>query len=436
MYSNKIIKKLTSKFKDENDSLNDTQIQYYIEQFHKYKDSNKILEKDIMKYSFYELEKIIDQIPKSKSYSSKISISQEDIIFEDDNLLILNGNTKEKCIKYGKGYSWCISRNDSSNMFNSYRYMNSESIFYFVFDKKDKSYINHAIVIRVDKYNKLSVANTTNNGQCGATTNYTFDEIVKHQPLLKDKEYLFKSSPLSKEEKDIYDKIHFKSNKDNLLETLGKYIYLEAYISFGHILTDKQYELLDDDLKMKYINLGNLLSDNQLNISNTKIKERYEHITSLQYYLDFRYNKEEQKNILSLDIEDNILNLKGIDNLPNLMLLRCRKNIINNNIFSKNLYLCFIFDKNDNIELINTKEFISKFETLELYQKTKLILDIIDYGHENCTQNKFIKELFLNHKKILQFISQYSGGHEGEMILNNFLYNNILEESIYNKYFK
>jgi hypothetical protein len=42
-----------------------------------------------------------------------------DIIFEDDNIIILKGSNKAKCITYGQGYRWCISQTQH-NMYNHY----------------------------------------------------------------------------------------------------------------------------------------------------------------------------------------------------------------------------------------------------------------------------------------------------------------------------
>ena len=71
----------------------------------------------------------------NKSLTGLSNIDTNDIVYDSNNLLILNGDTKEKCICYGRGYTWCISRQDASNMFNTYRYRYDEINFYFIFDK-------------------------------------------------------------------------------------------------------------------------------------------------------------------------------------------------------------------------------------------------------------------------------------------------------------
>lgn len=314
--------KLTIKFKSEREDLTDAQIEYYLDEFDKYKGSSKVIEKDITKYSFAELEKLIDSFPKkvNRSLTGLNNLSQEDIVYNENNLLILKGDTKEKCIRYGKGYTWCISRTDASNMFNTYRYRYDEINFYFIFDKdKPDTDDNRSLVLLIDKNGKYYLANASNSGDFAGTKEFSYDEICKFQPKLKELKSLFKPLPLTPKEKEIYNKIKNEIPNDNLLEAFGSYEIVEAYISNGSELTDNQYSNLTDDLKSKYINLGNDLSDNQLSITSNKLKERYYDLHSLESWLNKQYSKEEQLDLTELDCSSkNITSLKGIENLINL----------------------------------------------------------------------------------------------------------------------
>jgi Leucine-rich repeat (LRR) protein len=356
-FSKSIKDKLTIKFKAEKPDLTDEQIIYYIDEFDKMKSSPKVIEKDILKYSFIELEKLIDSFPKkvNKSETGLDNLSQDDddVIYNENNLLILTGDSREKCIKYGKGYKWCISRQDSSNMFNTYRFRYDEINFYFIFDK-DRTDDNRALVLLIDKNGKYYLANASNSGDFTGNKEYSYEQICGFQPKLKELKSLFKPLPLTQKEKEIHAKIKNVLKEDNLLDFFGSYEILEAYISFGHVLTDNQYTNLTDELKSKYINLGHELTDKQKLATNKKLlgryyekcislgrkltdneytnlpdnlKEMYYNSYSLEKWLDSKYSKEEQAELTNLDCSNRkISNLEGIEKLIKLKSLDCSKN--------------------------------------------------------------------------------------------------------------
>ncbi len=330
-YSKNTIDKLLVKFKLEKPYLTDTQINYYIDEFDKMKSSPKVVEKDIFKYNFDELEKLIDSFPKkvNKSLTGLKSIDANDVIFDENNLLVLKGDTKEKCIKYGKGYSWCVSRQDTSNMFNTYRYRYDEINFYFIFDEdRTDTDVNRALVLLVDKNTKYYLANASNNGDFAGGKQFNFDQICSFQPKLKKLKNLFKPLPLTVKEKDIYNKIKdILKYENDLLEHFGSYEMVETYISYNHKLSDLQYYNLTDDLKSKYINLGHILSNEQVNTNSEKLMLRYDDMHSLKKWLDSNYSKDEQKKLTKLEcIVNKITTLKGIENLTNLTYLDCSGN--------------------------------------------------------------------------------------------------------------
>src|SRR6478735_6338471 len=179
-YSEKVKKILIDKFLKERNGLTVNQIDYYLTEFDKNKQNPKITQKDIMKYSFDELEKVIDSLPKKiiKSEKGLTNINTSDIIYDENNLLILKGDTKEKCIRYGYGYSWCISRSDASNMFNTYRYRYDEINFYFIFDKDlSNENTNHVLVLLINKNSKYYLANSNNSGDFAGNQEFNWNEI-------------------------------------------------------------------------------------------------------------------------------------------------------------------------------------------------------------------------------------------------------------------
>ena len=209
-FSKGVVDKLTIKFKSENPDLTDEQINYYIEEFDKMKNSPKVIQKDITKYSFTELEKLIDSFPKkvNKSLRGLNNLDTNDIVYNENNLLILKGDTREKCIRYGKGYSWCIARTDSSNMFNTYRYRYDEINFYFIFDKdKPDTDDNRSLALLIDKNGTYYLANASNSGDFAGTKKISYSEICNIQPKIKDLKSLFNPLPLTPMEKEVYKKI-------------------------------------------------------------------------------------------------------------------------------------------------------------------------------------------------------------------------------------
>ena len=248
-------KKLKEKFKKENTALTDAQMDYYIGVFEKRVANPIFKKKDLFQYTFQELEDIIDKnFPREvkTNDSEKVDFKgSEDVVYSKNGLLILLGDIKEKCIRYGKGYSWCISRADASNMFFSYRMRLNEPVFYFVLDEdKPKTDIWHAIVIYINSEGVYNVATSANTGD----KEMSWNEVEQHQPKLKGLKSVFKHIPLTAEERADYKK--FKDKVDT--QTYLKYSYneKEKYIGFGHELTTEQLEETPKPLISKYATIS------------------------------------------------------------------------------------------------------------------------------------------------------------------------------------
>lgn len=257
-YSNKIKDQLAAKFKAENPELSDDQINYYINKFEIKKASPKIKEKDITKYTFKELERVIDSNFSTIKSAITSEPFEDDAIYNENGLTIYEGDTREKCIKYGQGESWCISRKDTSNMFNTYRYRYDEINFYFIFDSERVDTFSK-IVLLVDKNGDYYLANRNNSGDFAGNKEYKWNDIVDIQPKLKDLKNLFKPKPLTKREREIYELIKIRI-KDDLFGKFNSYDIVESYISFGHVLFAEQFVALPTELRNKYINLGHTLN--------------------------------------------------------------------------------------------------------------------------------------------------------------------------------
>ena len=120
-YSEGELKKLMAQFREEADDLGikitDEQLKAYIQRFDALKNSPKITDKDLRKYTLSKLIKLITS-------SAGVSASEEtiddtpDVVYHEEPYIIWNGSKEGNCIKYGAGEKWCITRGS----FSSYRY--------------------------------------------------------------------------------------------------------------------------------------------------------------------------------------------------------------------------------------------------------------------------------------------------------------------------
>lgn len=294
-YSEKIMKTLVERYKKQRVNLDEANIRYYINRFDELKNSIRqrvergdqtVIESlpkelvpkdakdlrflDILQWKkFSELEKIIDVFPAPPSASKAIDVNDAETdaakVYDKDGLEIYEGDSQHKCVKYGHGmgksYSWCISRQDSSNMYSSYRFGKETSrMFYFVFDrsrpKEDKF---HAVVIHVFENGKWGLSNATN---AGDEIFNKWEELGSKLPAdlwdkLKPLKSIFKYNPPSDEEKEVAA-LSGKELSTEQFVSLPHRTKLQ-YINLGKILNKDQIMSLDLELKNQYINLGNVM---------------------------------------------------------------------------------------------------------------------------------------------------------------------------------
>ena len=172
-YSEKLVNGLVEKFKQENPRLTDEIIRTYIQDFKNI--SQKLDNKDITKYNWKDLEQTVDSNRSTKIKAGKIDVTAEDanLLYNKDGLRLYIGNSKKACIKYGNGYSFCISARGEGNLYGTYRRDDMDRIGtpYFLFNdtlpKKDK---RHVLVIfhKYDQETKeieYTVTNAKNDGE-------------------------------------------------------------------------------------------------------------------------------------------------------------------------------------------------------------------------------------------------------------------------------
>jgi hypothetical protein len=112
---------LTQKFKDEaedfNINISDEDIKNAINTFDtKFKQDPNVTEKDLRKYSLTQLLKLISAKPGFEKGTAEKKIEPTpDMVYNEDGIAIYSGDVEDKCIKYGAGERWCITRGSYGN---------------------------------------------------------------------------------------------------------------------------------------------------------------------------------------------------------------------------------------------------------------------------------------------------------------------------------
>jgi hypothetical protein len=259
---------------------------------------------------FRELEQLVDYVKGQKDLEGTALGSTLEIdgkpIFKNNKVEIFYADSPRACIKY-KGnipYSWCVSRGDSSNMFYGYRYTDLEPAFYFVkiIDRTNKEFglwnlvkvgfsgnFNdkyHFFVIQVIK--GAEIGNNTNkqyvvtSADNDGDKSMSWNDIIGIAPELNGLEKVFIHKPISDEDRKYYER--FKRGISD--EEFSKLTYGEKsrYLDIAPYnrvkITDKQFELLPDDLKNKVIGMGISLSEGQYELikANNKLIKRYKQV--------------------------------------------------------------------------------------------------------------------------------------------------------------
>lgn len=329
--SNHAKKKALEKYKKENLEVQDDYIMRYIDKFSEKQASNVFKNKDINQYKFDQLKELIDKnFPSDnpKKNSKEVDFKgSEDVVYNNNGLLILLGDLKEKCIRYGKGYPWCISRKDT-NMYHSHRMRETEPSFYFVFDEdKPKEDRYHAIVIYVDNKGDYYIANS----------HFQWDEEVSWydiesiQPKLKGLQKLIKHIPTSPEEKNVYQKIKNRITDKDYKDF--SYTEKDLFISTGKTLSQEMILNTPKKLISKYAvtTIGNnipkeieksLPPSDQKKLKDNRIRE-YKDLAKFIYYKEELTAKD-----LNIEKDLDFRNIK-ITSLPNN--LKVGRNLYLNN---------------------------------------------------------------------------------------------------------
>jgi len=214
-YSQGEMNKLMAQFKEEADDLNidisDDQLKAYITRFDALKNSSKVQEKDLRKYSLGQLIRLVTS-SKGAEAPGEEEDQTPDVVYQENGITVWNGSKEGNCIRYGAGEKWCITRGS----FGSYRYDSSKGFptFYLaknnnISDTDKNSFV--AIQVRDNRNDTKKYVYTDRSNSPYESEEMSFDQLTNKVPWLKDIPNLrsiLRYIPLSSSEKasNVYER--------------------------------------------------------------------------------------------------------------------------------------------------------------------------------------------------------------------------------------
>jgi hypothetical protein len=207
-YSAGEVSRLMTQFRDEADDLNinisDNTLKKYIERFDTLKNSPKIQEKDLRKYTLSKLIKLVTSSAGAETPEDEED-QTPDVVYQNGGITIWNGSKEGNCITYGRGEKWCITRGS----FGNYRYSSDKGypVFYLaknsnISDSDKLSFV--AIQVRdvIDDDKKYVYTDRSNSPY--ESSAMSFSALLSKIPWLNDIPNIrgiLRYIPLSSEEK-------------------------------------------------------------------------------------------------------------------------------------------------------------------------------------------------------------------------------------------
>ena len=279
--SNQIKKQLIAKWQKEDKYLQADDIMPYFDRFEQIKNSPKLKQfapkylqdadiKNIELYKkFEDLEGTVDAFPESETQKKEklaainnISVTDNELIYDNNDIKIFNANSFKACIKNSMGFSFCIGK-PGQTQYWSYRGGEDPRSFYFVFDSTQEAKPENptsVLVIHVFEKPKKGSSYITSTSEENAMYGITFASNSHER-------YYASWDNLVKEVKKFH-----KTGNNNLIDALHssqelfKYVPMSAdetklaLISGRHIST-QEFIRLPEDLKLLYISTKTIDKD-------------------------------------------------------------------------------------------------------------------------------------------------------------------------------
>ena len=300
-YSVGVINKLIQKFKQEDPELTDDEIKKVIKRFDQIKDN--VDQKDILKYSWDDLVDTVSSIEPKRIKAGKINdgeVDNADLVYNQNNIRVYKAGDKKACIKYGHGYTFCISARGTGNEYANYRVGDEDkdaSITYFVFDDSRPSGKSeygkffdptHLLVVMVGENNNGYLITEADNSQDTSDWYETFEEAASTYPQLKGLKDVLQYEPPSEDDIDVKIK-YLDQEKDKALdnykyknEPIPGLPYVDKSLAIALLKGDQKifwYQMVDQTTG-KYImpNMMGLYKDEKqaaIDMHNTEVRFNY-----------------------------------------------------------------------------------------------------------------------------------------------------------------
>ena len=252
---------------------------FYIQSYIQNRDRVPRGTKPVGMMTFHELEQLVDGVLSQGEEGAekyKEDLSDIDTVYEKDNIIVFAPKSKDQCVRLKNGRTWCTSREGGGNLYYNYRLGNERTLYYVIDQDKPFSDLNYASVILVDPYGGKALADGSNSGRYSGHNNIPWSEIEGKIPKLKGLENLFKPVPLTKEERDLINKVKNVRVGENPYQSLGDEKTVEMWLEYNSPkLSDEQYAYLSPELQKKYISLGFDLTGVQLQNSSEGVLSYY-----------------------------------------------------------------------------------------------------------------------------------------------------------------
>lgn len=195
--------------------------------------------------------------------------NDSDIVYKDNGIWIIKGDTKAKCVMYGQGQSWCISRSDL-NFYNTYRINNGATIYFCM--QPNVQGDEHTFVILNYGDDQYGLADQTNQGKRsgGPEMAMSWLNIENEIKNLRGKQEYFKYIAVTEEETNYSKLVSTLFHDDNLGEyildqTKNLYVhgskispedFIRDYVANGNYIIDAQFHSLTPEMIESLIESG------------------------------------------------------------------------------------------------------------------------------------------------------------------------------------
>ena len=252
-YSEGELKRLMAQFREEADDLNinisDDTLKTYIQRFDAIKNSPKIQEKDLRKYTLSKLIRLVTSSAGAEAPEDEED-QTPDVVYQDGGITVWNGSKENNCITYGRGEKWCITRGS----FGNYRYDSSKGYptFYLaknanISDSDKLSFV--AIQVRdVEDENKKYVYTNRQNSPYESSP-MSFSKLTSEIPWLNDIPNIrgiLRYIPLSNQEK-----VTQKYKRDSI--SIREWVKLPFNVKKQYLVVKKNSTLFNDITNKEFV---------------------------------------------------------------------------------------------------------------------------------------------------------------------------------------